>query len=252
MQTLAQMEVDYIDAGTRAVTVEFNIYNVNYDVFLVGQVGFYFDTSGHVEKYERFSSIKLMRNSFFCNSVNDKVVMYSFFVMTAFFVLIELLELSRSVSLYIQDSWNVFEALHLFIIVLSVVQNYVYKKMSDELVDQLLADGGPNLAINHFVEMAPVRSQFRNVKLWMAGNAFCGVIKTFKYMRLSKQLSSLWDILVRASGAMANFGKFASALLRRRCAILHSPHLQNYRCNRSGDQSVHHVRVRAGRDHSVR
>ena len=88
----------------------------------------------------------------------------------------------------------------------------------------------------------------RLLELWMAGNAFCGVIKTFKYMRLSKQLSSLWDILVRASGAMANFGKFASALLRRRCAILHSPHLQNYRCNRSGDQSVHHVRVRAGRD----
>ena len=68
---------------------------------------------------------------------------------------------------------------------------------------------------------------YRDVKKWMALNAFTAVLKIFKYLKLSSRMNSLWEVLERALSdmlafmlilffIMAGFGVFG--VVRGRCA----------------------------------
>ena len=46
---------------------------------------------------------------------------------------------------------------------------------------------------------------YRDVKKWMALNAFTAVLKIFKYLKLSSRMNSLWEVLERALSDMLAF-----------------------------------------------
>jgi hypothetical protein len=79
--------------------------------------------------------------------------------------------------------------------------------------------------------MMPLRDSFKQVKLWMAVNAFVGLMKTFKYMRLFKKMSQLTDILLRAGMDMIGFGvivMFVTFAFATFGSVLFGDHLRDF------------------------
>ena len=77
----------------------------------------------------------------------------------------------------------------------------------------------------------PLRDSFKQVKLWMAVNAFVGLMKTFKYMRLFKKMSQLTDILLRAGKDMIGFGvivMFVTFAFATFGCVLFGDHLRDF------------------------
>ena len=114
-----------------------NIYNVNQDIFLIGHFGFYFDETGHIERYERLSAVRLMASPYYSSTSLHRAILAAFILFTIGFFLVEVVELFKSPSLYFYDMWNIYEVVHLICIGMSLEHNYAFIDLSEDVANQI-------------------------------------------------------------------------------------------------------------------
>ena len=187
----------FVDKATRALFVDFSVYNVNLNLFCVVHILFEMPGTGYVIPLAQFRTVRLYRYLF-----NSDYVLGAFEVLFTFFVLYyvveEITELwQNGPRAYFKAVWNYFDLanLALFLMVIAIrvyVVNIVYNRKID------LADEG----YLNFAQAAFWMQQEINVNSF---NALLCWIKVFKYLKISQRLSQLSRTLGYAATDLVTF-----------------------------------------------
>lgn len=200
----AEETVDYlfqnrwIDRGTRAVFIDFSVYNANINLFCVIRLVVEFPATGGAIPSWVFRTVKLIRYV----TVLDYFVMACeclFILFILYYIVEEILEIKKHKLKYFKSFWNIIDIV-VIMIALLVIAFQVYRTMVvDEKLDQLLQN--PNQYAD-FEFLAYWQTQFNNA---MAVAVFFAWVKIFKYISFNKTMTQLSSTLARCAKDLAGF-----------------------------------------------
>ena len=205
-QVLALKNSTWIDRSTRALFVEFNLYNPNTDLFAVFRAVVEFLPSGHIVPSYSIICLPLLRPArvYRALAVGDdfttkttaaltvlEAILYVYILVLLWFELRELCKYGWRA--YIASGWKKLDVLNLslFVGVIGLRVFNVYQTM-------VLAGGDPGLATTTtFVEeLTSIADYAKLVENLNALNAAISFLKVFKYVRYNKKLSQFIDTVV--------------------------------------------------------
>ena len=172
----------------------------------------------------------LLRTVYFTNGDWETRAFWTMVVLYIYFILKELVEMqSLGLKLYFSELWNIYELVDLYCLykafdtmgsfqdISTQVEGELLRSENELVYYDVMASGGDTTAAckrlvaglrfhtDGWRCAAGVRSMYRDVKKWMALNAFTAVLKIFKYLKLSSRMNSLWEVLERALSDMLAF-----------------------------------------------
>ena len=147
----------------------------------------------------------LLRTVYFTNGDWETRAFWTMVVLYIYFILKELVEMqSLGLKLYFSELWNIYELVDLYCLYKAFDTMYSFQDISTQVEGELLRSEN-ELVYYDVMASGGVRSMYRDVKKWMALNAFTAVLKIFKYLKLSSRMNSLWEVLERALSDMLAF-----------------------------------------------
>ncbi|XP_065058180.1 polycystin-2-like protein 1 [Rhopilema esculentum] len=188
----------WTDRGTRAVFIDFTVYNANINLFCVVTLVLEFPATGGCIPHPMFRTLKLIRY----------VTPMDYFVMAceAIFVLFlvyysieEFIEIKKHKLAYFKAFWNVLDVVVILLGVVCIVFN-LYRTLSvNRLIKSLLTnpDGFANFAVLGFWQ-----NQYDNL---VAVAVFICWIKVFKYISFNKTMTQLSSTLGKCAKDIAGF-----------------------------------------------
>ena len=115
LQRLEELQKNnWIDRNTRAVILEFSIYNVNVNLFSTCMISAEFNEGGGMLPKWRFEPVRLIKGTDIQAQINT-VCEVLFVAATAFFTLRELWNIKKQKCSYFFDNWNLMELCILFV-----------------------------------------------------------------------------------------------------------------------------------------
>lgn len=199
---VAQLEQSYIDEATRMVAISLNLYNANRDIFVVTQLGFEFDATGHVEPSSRLVPLMLMDNFFYTRTSFGSAAFWLMVALASSFAFQEIYEWLTKGRAYFFSFWNWYEIIDIACFVNVFLSMAKYQEVSSNAAADLVQPD----QVGHYYDAGGVRERYREVKLYMALNLFTAVLKVFKFMGFSKKVNALWEVLILAFTNLAAFG----------------------------------------------
>lgn len=197
-QILELKENLWLDRGTRAVFVDFTVYNANINLFCIVRLVVEFPPTGGVIPSSTFRTVKLLRYV----TAMDYFIMACegiFVLFILYYSVEEFLEIKKHRLSYFKSTWN---CLDVIIIVVSVVCMcfHVYRTFTvDEMIERLLA--APDMYAD-FEFLGRWQSIFTNVT---AIAVFLAWIKVFKYISFNKTMTQLSSTLSRCAKDVGGF-----------------------------------------------
>ncbi|KAA0185789.1 hypothetical protein HAZT_HAZT010686 [Hyalella azteca] len=179
-------KVHWIDKRTRAVFLEFSVYNANVNLFMTCMICFEVSEGGGIVTKWRFEPVRLLRLE---SNAKDNVVFFCelmFVVSTVFFTFRQLWEIKKQRCGYFYQYWNLAE-LSLVLLSWLEIALYIYKL----LLTLAVADEFNRTKGNAYLRMDyPVLvDQFYTCILGLI--MFVSVLKLIKLMQFNKRMDVL-------------------------------------------------------------
>nr|XP_060623069.1 polycystin-2-like protein 1 [Anolis sagrei ordinatus] len=188
----------WLDRGTRAVFVDFSVYNANINLFCVLRLLVEFPATGGAIPSWQIRTVKLLRYvstwDFFV--VSCEIV---FCVFIFYYIVEEMLELHIHRLQYFTSIWNILD---IVVILLSIVAIgfHIFRTIEvNRLMGQLLRN--PSIYAD-FEFLAFWQTQYNNMN---AVNLFFAWIKIFKYISFNKTMTQLSSTLARCAKDILGF-----------------------------------------------
>ncbi|XP_012560622.2 polycystin-2 isoform X1 [Hydra vulgaris] len=192
------MKMRWINRGTRAVFIDFTVYNANINLFCVITLLFEFPATGGCMASATYRSLKLLRYV----TDSDYFVMgceYIFVVFILYYLIEELLEIQKNKLSYFYDVWSIFDLLVLCIGIFCVAFN-IYRTISVGKLLQDLLENQDQYA--NFGFLSEWQTRFND---FAAVGVFISWIKIFKFIKFNKTMSQLQSTLARGAKDIAAF-----------------------------------------------
>nr|AKN21732.1 PKD2L-2 [Schmidtea mediterranea] len=178
----------WLDRNTRAVLVDFTIYNANINLFcIIKLVGEFPPVGGVLPSYE-FRTVKLIRYvnplDFFVLACEILFVLY-----LLYYIIEELIEIDKHKSAYFCSLWNVLDVIVLSLGVICVSFHIYRMYMIQTMLSKLLENGNihPNFEYLSFWQL-----QYDNLSAFLL---FLAITKIFKYISFNKMMTQLISTL---------------------------------------------------------
>lgn len=188
----------WITRGTRALFIDFTVYNANVNLFCVVRLSVEFPATGGAMTSWSFRTVKLLRY----------VTVFEFFVLACevFFVLFilyyiieELLEISVIKLAYFKSVWNLLDIMVILISIVILVFD-VYRTVTVDRKLQELTNKPDQFQDFDFISLWQIR--FDNA---IAITVFIAWVKLFKYVSFNKTMTQLTSTLARCAKDLAGF-----------------------------------------------
>ena len=194
------MEKGWVDRYTRAIFLEFTVYNPFVNLFGICTFVAEFMYSGGIDGYYRVEPMNLL--GFFASAMLFQLIcqiVYLLFIIV--FIVKEIRKLFKSGRKYFSEPWNWVE---LFIIALSIaaVVIYFYRWIMAEALTEIFARSGGNEYMNfRYV------GYWNEVLLYLVGwLVFLATLKFIRLLRFNKRIGILASTLRYAAKSMFMFG----------------------------------------------
>lgn len=189
----------WITRATRAVFLDFTVYNANLNLFCIVKICFEFPATGGMIPSWSFRTVKLLRYV----TTSDYFIFICeilFTVFVIYYLIEEVLEIKRNKCKYFKDFFNIQDILVLLVSFLCIGFSVYRNMVLDGLLEELLSE--PELYPN-FEFIGYWQTQFNNL---VALTVFLAWIKIFKYISFNKTMTQLSSTLSRCSKDVAGFG----------------------------------------------
>uniref|UniRef100_A0A061QFY2 Putative PKD2 n=1 Tax=Cupiennius salei TaxID=6928 RepID=A0A061QFY2_CUPSA len=201
-QALARLEILkqnlWISRATRAVFIDFTVYNANLNLFCVVKLVFEFPATGGMIPSWSFRTVKLLRY------VNP----YDYFIMACevaiilfilYYIVEESLEIKKNGCVYFYEVWNILDLLVIVVSLICIAFSAFRTVVVDNMLEDLLSrpDIFPDFEFLGFWQM-----QYNNA---VAVDIFIAWIKVFKYISFNKTMTQLSSTLSRCSKDIGGF-----------------------------------------------
>ncbi|XP_065670011.1 polycystin-2-like protein 1 isoform X2 [Hydra vulgaris] len=188
----------WLDRGTRAVFIDFTVYNANINLFCVITLVFEFPATGGCVTSALYRPLKLLR--YVTNM--DYFVMgceVIFVIFILYYLIEELLEIKKHKLAYFFDVWSTFDVLVLCIGIFCIVFNIYRTIIVNKLLEDLLVN---QKQYANFDFLSDWQCRFND---FVAVGVFVAWIKIFKYIKFNKTMSQLQSTLARCAKDIAVF-----------------------------------------------
>ncbi|XP_058044069.1 polycystin-2-like protein 1 [Ahaetulla prasina] len=188
----------WLDRGTRAIFMDFSVYNANINLFCVLRLVVEFPATGGAIPSWQIRTVKLLRYvstwDFFI--VSCEIV---FCIFIFYYVVEEILELHIHRLQYFTSIWNILDIVVILLSILAIGFHIFRTIEVNRLMGQLLRN--PNIYAD-FEFLAFWQTQYNNMN---AVNLFFAWIKIFKYISFNKTMTQLSSTLARCAKDILGF-----------------------------------------------
>ncbi|XP_048407503.1 polycystin-2-like protein 1 [Stegostoma tigrinum] len=188
----------WLDRGTRAVFIDFSVYNANINLFCVIRLVVEFPATGGAIPSSQFRTVKLIRyvNNWDYFIIGCEVI---FCVFILYYIVEEILEIRIHKLQYIKCIWNCLDLVVILLSLLSIGFHIFRTIKVNILMGALLTD--PE-SYADFEFLAFWQTQYNNMN---AVNLFFAWIKIFKYISFNKTMTQLSSTLARCAKDILGF-----------------------------------------------
>ncbi|KAK3795236.1 hypothetical protein RRG08_056296 [Elysia crispata] len=188
----------WVRRGTRAVFIDFSVYNANINLFCVIRLLVEFPATGGAIPSWTFRTVKLIRYV----TVMDYFVLACeiiFCIFLLYYTVEEVLEIKKLKLSYFKGFWNILDILVIIISFVCVGFNIYRTVEVDDKLTKLLKD--PYVYAD-FERLSYWETRFSNA---IAIAVFMAWIKIFKYISFNKTMTQLSSTLGRCAKDLAGF-----------------------------------------------
>ncbi|XP_069755503.1 polycystin-2-like protein 1 [Narcine bancroftii] len=188
----------WLDRGTRAVFIDFSVYNANINLFCVIRLVVEFPATGGAIPSSQFRTVKLIRyvNNWDYFIIGCEII---FCVFILYYIVEEILEIRIHKLQYIKCVWNCLDLVVILLSLLSIGFHIFRTIKVNILMGALLTD--PE-SYADFEFLAFWQTQYNNMN---AVNLFFAWIKIFKYISFNKTMTQLSSTLARCAKDILGF-----------------------------------------------
>ncbi|XP_039879868.1 polycystin-2 isoform X1 [Simochromis diagramma] len=188
----------WLDRGTRAVFLDFSVYNGNINLFCIARLLAEFPATGGVVTSWQFQTVRLIR---YVSSWDYFVGMceVAFCLFILYYVVEEVLEIRIHRLHYFKSLWNCLDVLIVTLSVVAIIMNITRTAMVGNLLRGLLEN---HTAHPSFEPLANLQVQFNNMA---AVIVFFSWVKLFKFINFNKTMSQLSSTMSRCAKDLMGF-----------------------------------------------
>ncbi|XP_029013313.1 polycystin-2 isoform X2 [Betta splendens] len=188
----------WLDRGTRAVFMDFSVYNGNINLFCIARLLAEFPATGGVVTSSQFQTVRLIR---YVSSLDYFVAVceVAFCLFVVYYVVEEVLEIRIHRLHYFRSLWNCLDILIVVLSVVAIIMNITRTAMVGNLLKDLLEN---HTAHPSFEGLANLQVQFNNVAAIIV---FFSWLKLFKFINFNKTMSQLSSTMSRCAKDLVGF-----------------------------------------------
>ncbi|XP_023147240.3 polycystin-2 [Amphiprion ocellaris] len=188
----------WLDRGSRAVFLDFSVYNGNINLFCIARLLVEFPATGGVVTSWQFQTVRLIRYvSSWDYFVGVCEVAFCLFIL--YYVVEEVLEIRIHRLHYFKSLWNCLDVLIVALSVVAIIMNITRTAMVGNLLKGLLEN---HTAHPSFEPLANLQVQFNNMA---AVIIFFSWVKLFKFINFNKTMSQLSSTMSRCAKDLVGF-----------------------------------------------
>lgn len=188
----------WLDRGSRAVFLDFSVYNGNINLFCIARLLVEFPATGGVVTSWQFQTVRLIRYvSSWDYFVGLCEVAFCLFIL--YYVVEEVLEIRIHRLHYFKSLWNCLDVLIVALSVVAIIMNLTRTAMVGNLLKGLLEN---HTAHPSFEPLANLQVQFNNMA---AVIVFFSWVKLFKFINFNKTMSQLSSTMSRCAKDLVGF-----------------------------------------------
>lgn len=188
----------WLDRGTRAVFLDFSVYNGNINLFCIARLLVEFPATGGVVTSWHFQTVRLIRYvSSWDYFVGVCEVAFCLFIF--YYVVEEVLEIHIHRLHYFKSLWNCLDVLIVALSVVAIIMNVTRTAMVGNLLTGLLEN---HTVHPSFEPLANLQIQFNNMA---AVIVFFSWVKLFKFINFNKTMNQLSSTMSRCAKDLVGF-----------------------------------------------
>lgn len=188
----------WLDRGTRAVFLDFAVYNGNINLFCIARLLVELPATGGVVTSWQFQTVRLIRYvSSWDYFVGVCEVAFCLFIL--YYVVEEVLEIHIHRLHYFKSLWNCLDVLIVMLSVVAIIMNITRTAMVGNLLRGLLEN---HSAHPSFEPLANLQVQFNNMA---AVIVFFSWVKLFKFINFNNTMSQLSSTMSRCAKDLLGF-----------------------------------------------
>jgi len=188
----------WLDRGTRAVVIDFTVYNANINLFCIVSLILEYPATGGCIPFTMFRTLKLIR--YVTNMDYFVLACEGMFVLFLLYYSIEeIIEIKKHKLQYFKSFWNILDIVVILMGVVCVVFN-LYRTMEVSALLKNLLSNKDQYA--NFEVLGFWQEQFNSL---VAIAVFCAWIKVFKYISFNKTMTQLQNTLAKCAKDIAGF-----------------------------------------------
>uniref|UniRef100_A0A8C2WMC4 Polycystin-2 n=1 Tax=Cyclopterus lumpus TaxID=8103 RepID=A0A8C2WMC4_CYCLU len=188
----------WLDRGTRAVFLDFSVYNGNINLFCIARLLVEFPATGGVVTSWQFQTVRLIRYvSGWDYFVGLCEVAFCLFIL--YYMVEEVLEIRIHRLHYFKSLWNCLDVLIVVLSVVAIIMNITRTAMVGNRLKGLLENHNAHPS---FEPLANLQIQFNNMA---AVIVFFSWIKLFKFINFNKTMSQLSGTMSRCAKDLVGF-----------------------------------------------
>lgn len=188
----------WLDRGTRAVFLDFSVYNGNINLFCIIRLLVEFPATGGVVTSWQFQTVRLIRYVS-CWDYFVGVCEVAFCLFILYYVVEEALEIRIHRLHYFKSLWNCLDVLIVMLSVVAIIMNIARTAMGGNLLTILLDH---HTAHPSFEALANLQVQYNNVAAIIV---FFSWVKLFKFININKTMSQLSTTMSRCAKDLVGF-----------------------------------------------
>ncbi|MBN3309464.1 PKD2 protein, partial [Amia calva] len=188
----------WLDRGTRAVFIDFSVYNANINLFCIVRLVVEFPATGGTVTSWHFETVKLIR---YVSNLDYFIAAceIAFCLFILYYVVEEALEIRIHRLCYFRSLWNCLDVLIIALSVAAILLNIYQTATVNNLLKYLLEN--QNIFPN-FQPLAYMQVQFNNM---VAVIVFFSWVKLFKFINFNKTMSQLSSTMSRCAKDITGF-----------------------------------------------
>ncbi|KAM9323779.1 polycystin-2-like protein 1 [Gastrophryne carolinensis] len=188
----------WLDRGTRAIFIDFSVYNANINLFCVLRLVVEFPATGGAIPSWQIRTVKLIR---YVNNWDYFIIACEiiFCVFIFYYVIEEMLELRIHRFKYFTSIWNILDVV-VILLSLVAIAFHIFRTLEVNRLMGTLLENPDTYADFEF--LAFWQTQYNNMN---AVNLFFAWIKIFKYISFNKTMTQLSSTLARCAKDILGF-----------------------------------------------
>lgn len=200
----------YVDLGTRAIFVDFTVYNVNINQYGVTRVLFEFSPGGSVYVTKKIAVLTPNLLTFFAATTTSDQIRNILELVVVIFVLYYIAEELSEISIerwdYFGDGWNILDWFNMALLLIAFTMRMAaYMDISALSPALNKAELAEQTASTAYTDITPVASKVENARMFNSFNAILLWGKCIKYIGYFPYISFLFHTVKRAMGSFWSF-----------------------------------------------